>query len=137
MSVENSLLVRRLFDEVWNGRNEAMIEELLDEDSVCYADDGPMRGPTEFRKRQFEPFLAAFPDLHVEVEDVLWQGDQVVVRWCATGSHKGEGLGFPPTERPASFRGVSWIRVRDGKLGEGWQFSNIPVVLRSLAAPAE
>jgi steroid delta-isomerase-like uncharacterized protein len=135
MVSDNIALVRRWFEEIWNQRSGQLIEELIAPDSVCLTDDGPLRGPAEFRARQYEPFLAAFPDLQVTVEDVIGQDDQVVVRWSATGTHAGGGLGFAPTNRVARFRGLSWIRVRDGKLHEGWQSSNIPEQLRSLASP--
>lgn len=130
--------VRRFFEEVWNQRRAPVIDELLTSDSVCYADDGPLRGPQEFRERQYEPFLAAFPDLHITLDDIVSQGEQVVVRWTAVGSHTGTGLGFAATAERVTFRGISWIRVRDGKMLEGWQSSNIPEVVRGLShkAPA-
>ena len=132
---DNIALVRRWFEEAWNQRSEKVIDELMTPESICYADDGPMKGPAEFRARQYLPFLAAFPDLRVVVEDIIGQEDQVVVRWSATGTHSGDGLGLPPTHRPVTFRGLSWIRVRNGKFHEGWQSSNIPEQLLSLAAP--
>lgn len=133
MVSDNIALVRRWFEEIWNQRSGNLIEELITPESVCFTDDGPMRGPAEFRARQYEPFLAAFPDLRVTVEDVIGQDDQVVVRWTATGTHAGGGLGFAPTNRVARFQGLSWIVVRDGKLREGWQSSNIPEQVRALA----
>ena len=136
MSHENIALVRRWFEEVWNERRAETIDELVTGESVCYADDGPIRGPDEFKERQHVPFLAAFPDLRVEVEEIIAQGDHVVVRWIATGSHDGDGLGFRATHVTASFRGITWMKVRDGKLTEGWQSSNIPEVIRGLAASA-
>jgi predicted ester cyclase len=97
-------------------------------------DEGPIRGPVEFKEKQYVPFVSAFPDLRVVVEATLAQGDEVVARWCATGTHLGDGLGFPPTGQPVTFRGMSWIRVRDGTFVEGWQSSNIADVIRGLAA---
>lgn len=137
MPSENVALARRWFDEVWNQRSDYLIEELMTPHSVCYTDEGPMTGPEEFKARQYVPFLAAFPDLRVRVEDVIGQDDQVVVRWTASGTHSGEGLGFAPTHRPVSFRGLSWVRIRDGKFQEGWQSSNISEQIRSLMLPEE
>jgi steroid delta-isomerase-like uncharacterized protein len=111
-----------------------VIDELVTAESVCHAEEGPMRGPDEFRERQYHPFISAFPDLRVEVEAIIAQDDVVVVRWSAVGTHSGDGLGFPATHATASFRGITWIDVRDGKLREGWQSSNIPEVLRGLSA---
>ena len=136
MSHENCTLVRRFFEEVWNQRRSETIEELVGGESVCHADGGPLRGPQEFRERQFAPLLAAFPDVHVEIDAMVAQDDHVVVRWTAKGVHTGDGLGFPATHEPASFRGISWIQCRDGRLLEGWQCSNIPEVIRGLAERA-
>lgn len=134
MTNENVALARRWFEEVWNQRKEQLIDEWMTPQSVCYTDDGPMTGPAEFKTRQYSPFLAAFPDLRVQVEDAIGQDDQVVVRWTATGTHSGGGLGIAPTHRPVAFCGLSWIRIRGGKFQEGWQSSNIPEQLRCLAS---
>lgn len=136
MSQENIAVVRRWFEEVWNQRRAETIAELLTEESVCYLDEGPIRGPAEFRERMHAPFLAAFPDLRVEVEDIIAQGDRVAVRWSATGTHAGEGLGCRPTHEKVTNRGITWICVRDGKLQEGWQSSSIREVVRELAEKA-
>jgi predicted ester cyclase len=136
MPHDNITLARRWFEEVWNERREETIEELLTDESVCHTDDGPMRGPSEFRERQYMPFLAAFSDLRVNVDGIVAEGDQVVVRWSASGVHSGEGLGCKATQEPVSFRGITWLEARDGKLIEGWQCSNIVDVIRGLTSRA-
>jgi predicted ester cyclase len=133
MSQDNIAIAHRWFEEVWNQRRPETIDELLAVESVCHADDGPIRGPQEFKERQHACFLGAFPDVRIKVEAVLAHGDQVVVRWLATGTHDGEGLGILPTNRPVTPRGITWLRIKDGKLMEGWQHSNIPEVIRGLA----
>lgn len=132
MSAENVALVRRFFEEVWNQRRAETIEELLDEESVCQSDIGELRGAAGFRALQYEPMLAAFPDARVTVEGIMAAGDEVAVRWSADATHTGEAMEMAPTGRPVRMEGVSWIQVRDGKLGLGWQWSNIPTVLASL-----
>ena len=103
MSQQNLALARRWFEEVWNQRRDATIDELLTPESVCYSDDGPIRGPDEFRQRMYAPFLAAFPDLRVTVEGVVAEGDDVVVRWSATGCHSARGWAARrPGRRPRS-----------------------------------
>ena len=44
-------------------------------------------------------------------------------------------MGLEPTGRPVEFRGITWLRIADGKLMEGWQQTNMPGVFRSLAEP--
>jgi steroid delta-isomerase-like uncharacterized protein len=125
-------LVRRWFQEVWNDRRTATIDELMHPDGVCHADQGELRGPAAFREQQFGPFVAAFPDLRVDVEEVLADGDQAVVRWTARGTHLGAELGFAPTGKPVTMAGMTWIKTRNGKFAEGWQSSNMFDVIRGL-----
>ncbi len=132
MSADNRALVMRWFDEVWNGRRGEMIDEVITEESVCFTDEGPVRGNDDFRQQMYLPLLQAFPDLHVQVEGVVSSDEDVVVRWTATGTHTGEGLPIAPTNKAASFSGISWIRIRDGKFQEGWQSSNIADIIRHL-----
>jgi predicted ester cyclase len=133
MSLESTAVARRWFEEVWNQRRAETIDELLTPESVCMADDGPLTGPEEFRQRVYLPFTSAFPDLKIKLEGVLADGDEVVVRWSATGTHAGMGIGCNPTSRQATFRGMTWLRIQGGKLMSGWQHSNIIDMCRSLA----
>jgi hypothetical protein len=57
---ETASLARRWFEELWNDRREAMIDEFLTEDSVCHADQGELRGIECFRLQQYRPFVGAF-----------------------------------------------------------------------------
>jgi steroid delta-isomerase-like uncharacterized protein len=132
MAAKNEELVRRWFNEVWNLRQEAIIDELLTAESVCFAEDGPMVGPSQFRQRMQIPFLSAFPDLRVIVDDVIADESKAVVRWTATATHRGRGIAIPPTGRSVSFQGVTWIQIADGKFMKAWQFSDIPEKIASL-----
>jgi predicted ester cyclase len=130
-------LARRWFEEVWNERREATIEDLLSPESVCFGESGPVIGHVQFREQMYAPLLAAFPDVRVAIDDILGVGDQAVVRWTATGTHTGTGLGSAPTGKPVTFQGITWIHARDGKLLQGWQSSNIAETIRSLAESAD
>jgi steroid delta-isomerase-like uncharacterized protein len=135
MSAENIAIARRWFEEVWNQRRRATINELVTADSLCFTESSVIRGPEQFCQQMYEPFLEAFPDLQLNVEDIISQGDQVVVRWTATGRHGGSGLGFASTGRTVQFHGLTWVEIKDGKFCKGFQCSNIPEVVRNLAAP--
>jgi steroid delta-isomerase-like uncharacterized protein len=135
MSAENIAIARRWFEEVWNQRRSATIDELVTAESLCFTDSGVIRGPEQFRQQMYEPFLDAFPDIQVQVEDIICDGDKVVVRWTASAKHVGAGLGFAGTGRAVQFRGLTWVEIRDGKFATGWQSSNIPEVVRNLSLP--
>lgn len=126
-------VVRRFFDEIWNQRREATIDELLTDESVCHTDSGPIVGRDGFRQMQYIPLTTAYPDVHVDIDAAISELDVVVVRWTARGTHSGDGLGFAPTQQVSTFHGISWIRLAHGKFVEGWQSSNITHVVSTLA----
>ena len=132
--VSNTDLIRRWFEEVWHKRRPEAIDEFVEAHSVCHAEQGPVTGPEQFRQQVYFPMTAAFPDLVVNVDEVIESGDTVVVRWSVKATHSGDALGFAPTNRNVSFSGMTWVRFKNGKFLEGWQSSNIPVVLHELEA---
>ena len=132
---ENATLARRWFTEVWNERSEAAVNELLAPDAAGHMEGGlEVRGPAEFHPVR-AALLGAFPDMEVNVDQIISHGDDVVVRWSAKGTHRGEHLGFPASNRAAAFRGMTWLRFRDGKIVEGWDAWNQGRVMRDLGAP--
>ncbi|MBN9518159.1 ester cyclase [bacterium] len=104
MSRENAERSRRWFEEVWNLRRAETIDEFLTPESVGHMEGGDVPGVDAFKAAHAE-FVAAFPDLRVEVEAVLADGDDVAVRWRATASHAGDGLGLAGRLRPEGPRG--------------------------------
>ena len=119
MSEQNKALVRRWFDEVWNQGRFESVDELLTADAVVHGLGEPMRGPAEFRPFH-NAYRQAFPDMHIEIDDMVAEGDKVAFRWTVTGTNRGGTLGFAATNRRARFEGMGMVRVRDGKLVEGW-----------------
>ena len=138
MSEENKALVRRWFEEVWNmGRAEA-IDEMFAEDGTAHglADEAgePLRGASGF-KPFFRQFRDAFPDMEVVVEDAVAEGDRVAARCSVRASHRGGGsLGFAATGRPVEFTGMTFARVRDGKIVEAWNNFDFMAMFRQLGA---
>lgn len=132
MPHDNVALARRWFEELWNQRRGELIDELLAADGCCYSAGGVLRGRDAFRQRIYEPFLSAFPDLRVQVDGTVAEGDEVVVRWTATGTHTGPGLGLAPSGRAISLRGMTWIRFEDGRMKEGWDCWDQREMLESL-----
>lgn len=107
MRNENAVLVLRWFEEVWNQRRAETVFELLTPESFSLREAGRVTGDEAFLEQVHGPFLQAFPDLKIEVLGTLADGDEVAVRWSATGTHGGDGLGVPATGRRVRFRGTS------------------------------
>lgn len=120
MSSENKALVRRWFNEVWNEKRVASIDELLGEQSLIHGLDGrPIDGPAAF-KPFHAAFIDAFPDITIYIDELIEEGDKVAVRFTCTGKNTGSGLGFAPTNRDATFTGMAIVRVVGGKAVEAW-----------------
>ena len=72
-------------------------------------------------KQMFHMYRAAFPDLRMEVEDVLASGDKVVARVRATGTHQGEFMGMPATGKSVDAQVIDIMRFGDdGLVREHW-----------------
>jgi steroid delta-isomerase-like uncharacterized protein len=67
-----------------------------------------------------ELIKAAFPDLAVEIEDIVAEGDSVALRLTIRGTHQREFLGIPATGRPVSYVSHEFYRVADGLIAEEW-----------------
>jgi steroid delta-isomerase-like uncharacterized protein len=121
MSSQNSELIRRWFEQVWNqGRLEA-IDQMSHPHTRGYgqAEHGRQIDMNEF-KQLWHNLRAAFPDIRVTIHDTVEQGDKVAARWTANMTHQGNFLGFAASGRTASITGISFQRIEDGKIIEGW-----------------
>ncbi len=136
-SSDNAALVRRWFEEVWNKGRADAVDEMFDEEGVAHglADEtgAGLRGPAHFRAfhRQFRE---AFPDIEVVVEDTVSEGDKVAARCTVRGRHGGDTLGFKATDNPVEFTGMTFARVRDGKIVEAWNNFDFMSMFRQLGA---
>jgi len=121
-SAENERLILRWFEEVWNQRRTATIDELMSPNIVLHG-WVPEMGMAGF-KQMHSDFLAAIPDLHITMELVLSDRDLVVAYNRVEGRQTGELFGIPPRKSFVTFFGTSIARVRDGKFVEAWDQYN-------------
>jgi steroid delta-isomerase-like uncharacterized protein len=80
---------------------------------------GKFTGP-EGVKQFVQIYRTAFPDLKITIEDQVAEGDKVVTRWSATGTHKGDLMSIPATNKPATVTGTDIERYQNGKVVESW-----------------
>jgi steroid delta-isomerase-like uncharacterized protein len=132
----NVALARRWFTEVWNERLDATVHELLDPQAVGYLEGLVSRGiPKFFEARSY--ILGAFPDFELSIDEMIAEGDNVVARWSAQGTHRGENLGIPATGTHVRFRGMTWLRFANGRIVEGWDSWNQGRLVSDLQAAAQ
>lgn len=136
MARNNAELARKWFEEVWNQRRDATVRELLAPGAAAHVEGAELVGPEQFLEARVA-LLDAFPDMRVTVEATVAEGDDVVVRWSARATHRGDGLGLPASRRAVSFRGITWMRFANGQVAEGWDSWNLGQLLQELAAPIQ
>ena len=65
-------------------------------------------------------YRIAFPDVHFTIDDLIAEGERVVIRWTVTGTHKGELQGIAPTGKHVTVTGMVMSRFVKGKVEEDW-----------------
>ena len=133
---DNKNLIRRLFQEFWNGKNESIADELIAADSVDHVPGRPPEvpgGPEGF-KLWASIVHTAFPDSHYTIDDKLAEGDKVVTRWTTQGTHRGAMMGVPATGRRVTVTAMSIDRIADGQVVESWTIFDALGMLQQIGA---
>ena len=108
---DNKALVRRFIEEVFNEGKYNLIEGFYATPELA----SHIKGDSPMLRR-------GFPDLHFVVEDLIGEGDKVVVRYTISGTNTGPFMGRPPSGKAATWGGVTVITVKGGKFQEEWVY---------------
>ncbi len=130
---ENTAIVRRLFEEDMNRDNPAVFDEVISPDYVNHDMPAPAPGAEGFRQ-VIGMFRAAFPDLRVEVEDEIGEGDMVSTRGTMRGTHRGDFMGVPATGNSVAVPYIDIWRVEDGRLVENWVQMDMMGLMQQIGA---
>ena len=116
-----------------NARAMDRYQETFTEDLVWEGDalPGPVTSPAD-AAQMMEGFYKAFPDLHFEVQRQFVSGDQGVVCWHVTGTHRGDFAGIPPTGRRVEYNSCAVLKMREGKIARVWTYFDTGLILRQL-----
>ncbi len=117
---ENKAIELRFFEEVVNKGNLAVIDELVAANFVDRCALPGVEPDREGYKQFFAMAHSAFPDFHSTLEDMIAEGDKVVQRFTARGTHKGEWMGIAPTGKQIEIGGIAIHRLAGGKIVEDW-----------------
>jgi predicted ester cyclase len=131
---ENKALMRRLTEEIWNKKNLALVDELIDAKFIEHGIGGPdLKGPEEFK--QFVNMVATtFPDFHMTIDDTVAEGDRVVSRMTMRGTHQGAFMGIAPTGKKVTVIGVKITRFAGGKMVESWMVNDTLGMMQQIGA---
>jgi steroid delta-isomerase-like uncharacterized protein len=124
MSEANKALQRRQLEEVFNKHNPGAVDQFFAPDYVNHNALPGMPNDREGVKAFAALYLGAFPDLKITSDFQVAEGDIVVMRWTATGTHTGELMGIPATGKQIKATGISISRVAGGKIVEDWSESD-------------
>jgi steroid delta-isomerase-like uncharacterized protein len=131
MSDDNKALVRRFYAQMSAG-NVDVVDELV-ADNLVEHDEFPGLEPNKAGVRKFfETMLVAFPDLTMTADDMIAEGDKVFVRATMSGTHRGEFLGVPATNRKVSVPMGDYVRFADGKVVEHWGVTDTGAMMEQL-----
>ena len=121
MTDANKKISRSIIEEMFNKGRLEIADELLAPNAVLHdpALPEPIRGAEGF-KENVAHYRAAFPDIHMVVDDQCADDSNVCTRWTATGTHEGELMGINPTGRQATVTGMTMDRIEDGRIVESW-----------------
>lgn len=119
IAADNKAIVERLV-EIWNTGDLSMADEIFAADFVNHDPTLPNVTGIENYKTWIAENRAAFPDVHIEVHDMIAEGDRAASRWTVTGTHKGEFSGIPPTEVQVTVTGMSIHHLVNGRIVEAW-----------------
>ncbi len=128
----NKVVAQRLYKEVINEGNLAVVDEIVAEEYVNH-NEAPGQAPgREGLKQIITLFRTAFPDLDVTIERMLAEGDQVMVHETIQGTHKGEFFSIAPTGKQVTAPVMNVYRVADGKIAERWGIVDELSILQQL-----
>ena len=130
---DNRQIVQRFMDECWNQGNLNTVMELVANDCRYHDPVFPsLTSGAENIKNHIQTCRSGFPDMMVTIDDTIAERDEVVVHWTVTGTHKGQFLGMPPTNKNASVTGTSINRIEGSKIAEMWSNWNLMSLMEQL-----
>lgn len=130
----NKALVLRFINEVQIGKDLGLVDELFSPSLVNHSAAGVQKEWREGMKAALRVFFHAFPDLDVEVDLQVAEGDMVSTRKIFRGTHRGEFRGVPPSGNKVEFVVVEFMRVRAGKIIEHWGMVDRPTLMDQIQA---
>jgi steroid delta-isomerase-like uncharacterized protein len=134
MSVEeNKVIVLRFLEDVWGKGNLNIVEEIVADDHVHHLTRRDRHGP-EGVKELVSGFRNFLPDLHIAINDLIGEGDKIVVYFTFSGVDKGGYWGKPPSGNSVTYSGIDIFRVSGGKIVERWGIVDTISLMRQIGA---
>ena len=135
---ENKALIRRFYEEVFNKRNLAALDDFYAPDHIDHTLPAGLPVGPEGTRQAIAMMLSGFPDLHITIEDMIAEGDKVVTRFITHGTQQGRLGAIPPTGKQVAVSTIEITRIASGKIVEDWGLDDRIGMLAQLGlAPAQ
>ena len=131
MSAENEALALRVYEILGRGDTDRL-GEVYAENVQYHGPGGEEVSGVEGMKQFTAPFLAAFSDMHIHVDEIPSIGDKVITRTTGHGTHTGELMGVPPSGNHMAAAGLSIMQIRDGKIVEEWEIFDLMHMMQQI-----
>jgi len=116
---------RNWAEEICNKRNLSMIDDIYDDEFVDRTAPPGLPSGREGYKAYVAFLVTSYPDLRVTVDDLITDGDKIVMRWTIRGTHSGQAMRTTPTNQRVEYSGVSIYRLgSNGKVAELWAYAD-------------
>ena len=132
MGVDNTIVARRYFTELWGKGNLALLEELVDDQIVLRDPMTPELKGIENLKARLEEMDAMFSDGSVTVDEIIPAGDRVIVRATWRGVHRGDFFGVKNTGRTVTVPSAEILRLANGKVVENISYMDMYTMFQQL-----
>ena len=137
MALPDNIEIITRFERAFRAADQATIDEFADPGLVDH-NPAPGHEPTLAGfKQKVAFFLAIFPDLEEDLQDITASGDTVATRWVLTGSQQQEFMGIPASGQAIRIDGMNFYRLKDGLVTDIWtQFDGVAMMQQLGAIPA-
>ncbi len=130
---KNKKIIQRLYRKVLVEWNLSLVDELVAPQFISHDwPEGSKTGPQPFKDFYSNIILPVIPDARYEVDDLIAEGDKVVVRWRLLGTQEGTYMGIAPTGQNITLKGIAIYRLEELKLVERWVITDLHGLLEQL-----
>ena len=123
-SDRNKSTLKRLIEEMDKGRLD-IVDEIFTPDYVCHLHGGSVTLDRKAHKKTLETFYQAFPDYHHRIEELIAEGDTVVLRGVDLATQNRAFGGWPATGKGISISARYICRFVNGKIAEAWMEADL------------
>lgn len=117
--------------QIWNEKQIDAVDRFVHQNVIIHSSLGKYSG-VQAMKKIVHVWLDGFPNLRVDVDNIISENDLVSIQWQAHGIHSGEFKNILPTGKVVSYCGVTIYRIRNEKIVEYWAYLDMKHLLNQI-----